>query len=185
MAVSAAMYSTLRTEVLPPAMVLRPRIRPESRLIGATPTRAASWWRPMLPNSGSSARRVRAVTSPIPGTDFRSASASRQAGEVLIAWPMSRSTSASSFSRKTSMAVEPPGEVLVNGLAATVGLHADHLDDLASPAHEFGKVAPLWFRQGSCLGALRAPRRGRSPRRRAYRSWRGGPWPWRSHESGA
>src|SRR5829696_9874732 len=29
MAVSAAMYSTLRTEVLPPAMVLRPRIRPE------------------------------------------------------------------------------------------------------------------------------------------------------------
>src|SRR4051812_11082743 len=36
MAVSAAMYSTLRTEVLPPAMVLRPRIMPESRLIGAT-----------------------------------------------------------------------------------------------------------------------------------------------------
>src|SRR3954469_2215628 len=71
MAVSAAMYSTLRTEVLPPAMVLRPRIRPESRLIGATPTRAASWWRPMVPNSGSSARRVRAVTSPMPGTDFR------------------------------------------------------------------------------------------------------------------
>src|SRR5205085_12477858 len=77
MAVSAAMYSTLRTEVLPPAMVLRPRIRLQSRLIGATPTRAANWWRPMVPNSGSSARRVRAVTSPMPGTDFRRASASR------------------------------------------------------------------------------------------------------------
>src|SRR4051794_3118951 len=59
MAVNTAMYSTLRTEVLPPAMALRPRIRPESRLIGATPTRAASWWRPMVPSSGSSARRVR------------------------------------------------------------------------------------------------------------------------------
>src|SRR5215211_782546 len=100
MAVGAAMYSTLRTDVLPPAIVLRPHIRPESRLIGATPTRAASWCRPMVPNSGTSARRVRAVTSPMPGTDFRSASASRQTGEVLIAWPMSWSTAASSFCRK-------------------------------------------------------------------------------------
>src|SRR4051812_28369539 len=58
------------------------------------------------------------------------------------------------------MAVEPPGEVPVDGLAATVGLHADHLDDLASPTHEFGEVAPLWFRQWSCLGshALREER---------------------------
>ena len=42
MAVRAAMYSTARTDVRPPAMALRPRIRPESRLIGATPTRAAT-----------------------------------------------------------------------------------------------------------------------------------------------
>ena len=40
--VRAAMYSTPRTDVRPPAMALRPRIRPESRLIGATPTRAAT-----------------------------------------------------------------------------------------------------------------------------------------------
>ena len=37
-----AMYSTARTDVRPPAMALRPRIRPKSRLIGATPTRAAT-----------------------------------------------------------------------------------------------------------------------------------------------
>ena len=40
--IRAAMYSTARTDVRPPAMALRPRIRPESRLIGATPTRAAT-----------------------------------------------------------------------------------------------------------------------------------------------
>jgi hypothetical protein len=38
----AAMYSAARTDVLPPAIVLRPRINPQSRLIGATPTRAAT-----------------------------------------------------------------------------------------------------------------------------------------------
>src|SRR4051812_37665320 len=148
MAVSAAMYSTLRTEVLPPAMALRPRIRPESRLIGATPTRAASWWRPMVPSSGSSAKRVRAVTSPIPGTDFRSASASRQTAEVLMDWPMSGSTFGELFLEKGDMAVEPPSEVLVDSLTATVGFHADHLDDLAPPAHEFSEVAPFWLREG-------------------------------------
>ena len=41
-AVRAATYSTARTDVRPLAMALRPRIRPESGLIGATPTRAAT-----------------------------------------------------------------------------------------------------------------------------------------------
>src|SRR5215212_9502985 len=63
MAVSAAMYSTFRTAVLPPAMVLRPRMRPESRLIGATPTRAASWWRPMVPTSGDREKLERAIAA--------------------------------------------------------------------------------------------------------------------------
>ena len=51
-AVRAAMYSTARTDVRPPAMALRPRIRPESRLIGATPTRAATWMAADSPEFG-------------------------------------------------------------------------------------------------------------------------------------
>src|SRR3954462_11437994 len=39
------------------------------------------------------------------------------------------------FLHEDDMAVEPPGEVLVGRLTATVGLHADHLDDLAPPAY--------------------------------------------------
>ena len=49
------------------------------------------------------------------------------------------------------MAVEPLGQVLVRGFTAPVGLHANHLDDLPAPAHEFGEVASLRFWEGSCL----------------------------------
>lgn len=81
-------------------MDLQPRIRPELRLMGAMPTRAAIWWRPMMPSSGNCARSVRAVTSLILGTDLSSTSASHQTREALIACSMSLSSSASYFSRK-------------------------------------------------------------------------------------
>jgi hypothetical protein len=49
------------------------------------------------------------------------------------------------------MAREPSGERLVDGLAAPVGFHADHLDDLAPPTDEFGEVDPLRFPKRPCL----------------------------------
>ena len=51
--------------------------------------------------------------------------------------------------KKSNMACESSGEMLVDGLAATIGFHADHLDDLAPPANDFGEVVPLRFRKRS------------------------------------
>jgi len=53
-AVMVAMYRVQRTLVRPPKMARLPRMKPESRLRGATPTRAAIFWRLSLPSSGSS-----------------------------------------------------------------------------------------------------------------------------------
>lgn len=58
-AVRVAMYRALRTAARPPAMALLPRIRPESRLTGATPTRAAMRRWSRWPSSGRSASNVR------------------------------------------------------------------------------------------------------------------------------
>src|SRR5688572_28976967 len=52
MAVRAAMYRTLRTFLLPPAMARWPREAPLSRLTGATPTRAATRRRVVRLSSG-------------------------------------------------------------------------------------------------------------------------------------
>ncbi len=52
MAVSAAMYRTLRTADRPPAIARWPRMVPESRLIGATPTKAAMLRRSIWPSRG-------------------------------------------------------------------------------------------------------------------------------------
>ena len=49
------------------------------------------------------------------------------------------------------VAREPSGKRLVDGLAAPVGFHADHLDDLAPPTDEFGEVDPLRFPKRPCL----------------------------------
>jgi hypothetical protein len=68
MALKAAMYNTHRTVARPPKMLRLPRIRPESRLIGATPTNAATCWRLSLPSSGRSATSWLAVVWPTPGT---------------------------------------------------------------------------------------------------------------------
>ena len=84
MAVTAAMYSTLRTSAWPPAMARCPRMTPESRLIGATPTKAARLRRSVRPSSGRSAIRVRAVIGPTPGTEVSKSSAARQAGEPAL-----------------------------------------------------------------------------------------------------
>jgi hypothetical protein len=49
------------------------------------------------------------------------------------------------------VARDPSGERLVDGLAAPVGFHAEHLDDLALPTYEFGQVDPLRFPKRPCL----------------------------------
>jgi hypothetical protein len=50
-----------------------------------------------------------------------------------------------------NVARDPSGERLVDGLAAPVGFHAEHLDDLALPTYEFGQVDPLRFPKRPCL----------------------------------
>ena len=66
-----------------------PRRVPLSRFNGATPTRAAIFFRFSGPSSGSSASIVRAVTGPIPGTERSRSSCSRQAGLLRMAVSMS------------------------------------------------------------------------------------------------
>jgi hypothetical protein len=62
------MYSAARTSALPPHTLRRPRRVPESRLRGATPTKAASRLCVSVPSSGTPANRVRARTGPTPGS---------------------------------------------------------------------------------------------------------------------
>src|SRR5215213_5308243 len=97
-ATRSPMYSAARTSALPPHTLRRPRRVPESRLRGATPTRAASRLCVSVPSSGTPASRVRARTGPTPGTLLKSASFSPRAGLFSIAASRSRSVRESSFS---------------------------------------------------------------------------------------
>jgi hypothetical protein len=56
---------------VPPQTLRRPLKVPESRLRGATPTRAESSLGEREPSSGNSARRVLQSTGPTPGTLFK------------------------------------------------------------------------------------------------------------------
>lgn len=64
-AASVAMYRARRTCALPPQIMRLPRSLPESRLNGATPTRAAIWRPSSIPSSGSSDRWALGVGSVI------------------------------------------------------------------------------------------------------------------------
>ena len=81
------------------------------------------------------------------------------------------------------MTVEPLGQLHLDSLAATVGLHTDHRDDLAPSCHQPIEVS-LWARGEVASVASHAHRKERSPRHRAYRSLRGGPSLWRNRGSG-
>jgi len=61
MAEIVAMYKPARTAARPPKMVRWPRMVPESRFMGATPTRAAICWGLSFPSSGRSATSWLAV----------------------------------------------------------------------------------------------------------------------------
>ena len=65
------------------------------------------------------------------------------------------------------VAREPSGKRLVDGLAAPVGFHADHLSMIwRPPTDEFGEVDPLQVPEEAVLVDARARRKGRSPPRR-------------------
>ena len=97
MAVKVGMYRAVRTLARPPMTMRRPRKQPLSRLIGATPTKAAILRRSRLPSSGSSAIKVRAEVLPMPGTEASRSSAARQAGVPRMASSRSVSSADSSF----------------------------------------------------------------------------------------
>ena len=90
-----------------------------------------------------------------------SASASRQAGEMLdgVADVVVDRVEPPSGDRRR-VAREPSGKRLVDGLAAPVGFHADHLDDLAPPTDEFGEGGPFsGSRRGRACGRTRSAKR--------------------------
>ena len=70
-ATSVGINSPVRTRRRPPPVIRLPRNVPLSRLKGATPTNAAICLLLHWPSSGSSVTNIIAVTSPMPGTDFK------------------------------------------------------------------------------------------------------------------
>src|SRR3954447_16423539 len=106
-AATAAMYRHARNAALPPQIARLPRILPLSRLNGATPTRAAACRRVSEPSSGSSARSVRALTGPTPGTERSSSSLARQSGLSRTAPSRSRSIASSASSSQRRWASIP------------------------------------------------------------------------------
>jgi len=80
-----------------PAGAAAPRV-PLSRLSGATPTNAANGLGASVPSSGSSARRVRLITGPMPGTLRSRSSFSRHTGSARISCVRSFSSWASWWS---------------------------------------------------------------------------------------
>ena len=93
-----AMYKAARMEGLPPQTDRLPRYAPLSRLSGATPTRAATWPRFRLPNSGRCASNIEESTGPTPGTLRTSSSRARHMGHWRIILSMSLSRSSICFS---------------------------------------------------------------------------------------
>ena len=83
--------------------------------------------------------RVRAVISPMPGTEVSRSSAARQAGEPRTASSISRSSAASWASKVLSVALRVRWTRWLRGLAQPVGLHADHLDHLAAAGDQLGE----------------------------------------------
>ena len=83
------MYRAARTSALPAKIVRLPRYLPLSRLMGASPARAAIFFLFNCPSSGSRARRVQALTGPIPLKVLRRFSFSLHRGVFLIRLLMS------------------------------------------------------------------------------------------------
>ena len=71
MADMVAMYNTALTAARPPPIILLPWRLPLSQLIGATPIKADTCFRLIVPSSGNWANSVRDKTGPTPGTDWR------------------------------------------------------------------------------------------------------------------
>jgi len=91
------MYKTARPAGLPPQMVRLPRHAPLSRFNGATPTRAATWPRFRLPNSGKCVSNIEDSTGPTPGTLCTRSSLARHMGDWRIIFLMSLSRSSICF----------------------------------------------------------------------------------------
>src|SRR5882724_97452 len=146
MAVIVAMYRTRRTGARPPVTMRRPRSVPLSRLNGATPTRAAILRRVSRPSSGRSAMRVNAVTGPIPGTERRRSSASRQPGLERIVSCIGIDLPEGAF-EPADVDRNPPLQLGIAHEAATVCFGAEHFDQLATAGHEFAQDLGLRIRQ--------------------------------------
>ncbi len=91
------MYKAARMVGLPPQTDRLPRYAPLSRLSGATPTRAATWPRFRLPNSGRFVSNIEESTGPTPGTLCISSSRARHMGDWRIILSMSLSRSSTCF----------------------------------------------------------------------------------------
>ena len=87
------MYRALRTADLPPHTERLPRNAPLSRCIGATPTRAETWPRLRLPNSGKCVSSVEESTGPTAGALGSRSSLAHHMGDERIRLVISLSRS--------------------------------------------------------------------------------------------
>src|SRR5579863_9634414 len=120
-------------------MAFRPRQTPLSRLMGATPTRAAIFRRSRRPSSGSSAIRVRRVAFAY----------SRHAGEeigvglpggAVLDRPVDLPIELGKLGlQELDMAVDRLEDARLGGETATIFLRHNHLDDLPPTRHEFAE----------------------------------------------
>jgi hypothetical protein len=102
-------------------MERRPRSVPESRLSGATPTKAAICWRERIPSSGNSATKTAAVMWPTPGAEQSSRSCVRHKGFAFTAARSARSTSWICVLSQVSQVSQVSQAICARTQVATVG----------------------------------------------------------------
>ena len=167
-----AIYKTRRIPLRPPKMRRLPRWWPLSRLKGASPARAAIFWRSSCPNSGISASTVTAVILPTPGMLSRCWACSRHSGRLSTS---SLIWASSSSIRELSQFKYGRGYRLACcfGGSQTILLGCAYLHQLFSPvalpAAALAAAYPRWWQHRSlprpCGGAAPHRDRRRRPRR--------------------
>ena len=145
------MYSTARTDVRPPAMALRPRIRPEVAIDRGDANQGSDLMAADSPEVGQFSEKSACGHVADARNGFQERLGFAPSWGMLDGVADVVVDGVELLLEIGDVAREPSGERLVDGLAAPVGFHADHLDDLAPPTDEFGEVDPLRFPKRPCL----------------------------------
>jgi len=136
-----------RPDLDAPWILRLPRYRPLSRFIRATPARAAIWWRPTWPSSGSSAIRVRATTLPMPGTLLSRSCLAHQTGLASISLSIAPSMRAPLGIEPLEHRLERALRHSVLGVGKALLLAIDHDHQLAAAGHQLLQTVDDRYRQ--------------------------------------